>query len=214
MKQKLLGFLIYLFYRAWFSTWRLTIIEPPRLKAAIANKKPSVFAFWHGDELVTTSLTRFYQVATMISTSKDGELMNQVVHRLGVKTSRGSSTRSGERALIGLIRLARQGLIPVIAVDGPKGPYHQVKPGVLEVAKRIGGPIFQAGIAASRKIIFKKAWNKACLPLPFSKVIVVWGAPLEAPAENEDSRSPELAKRLERQLDAAGQQAAKLIAKP
>jgi lysophospholipid acyltransferase (LPLAT)-like uncharacterized protein len=209
LSQKLLGVLLWAVYRMWISTWRVSVHEHAELQSDLKNKRPFVFAFWHGDELAVISLHKRYRVATMISSSRDGEIMNTAAKLLGYETSRGSSTRGGIRALLGLLRHAEKGWIPAVAVDGPKGPYHKVKPGVLLLSRKLNARIYPAGIAASKTKVFEKSWNKAHLPLPFTKLVIVWGEPLP-PVQDEND--PDLAKRLETLLDAAGHSAAKLIA--
>jgi lysophospholipid acyltransferase (LPLAT)-like uncharacterized protein len=209
LPQKILGFLIWVVYRVWMATWRVEIIEHPELQSDRKNNKPFVFAFWHGDELAMLSLTRNYKVVTMVSSSKDGEMMATATKLLGMKSTRGSSTRGGMKALLGLVKIAETGIIPILAVDGPKGPYHKVKPGVLLLSKRLGAKIYPAGVAIVRKKVFEKSWNKAELPLPFTRIVVVWGDPL-LPVEDESR--PDLAERLEELLNAARQRAAKVIA--
>jgi lysophospholipid acyltransferase (LPLAT)-like uncharacterized protein len=211
LKKYILPYLIWAFYWLWARTWRLEVRESEGLKKAVREKKPRVYAFWHGDELVIATLTRFYSVATMTSTSKDGEMLDRIVRLMGVRTSRGSSTRGGVSALKGLIDLAKQGPVPVVAVDGPKGPFHKVKPGIFQIAKMLDAVVVPLGFHATRIKIFEKAWNKARLPLPFSKVIVVWGEPFSLKSE-DDPRDQNLAQSLEVQLAAAEQEARKLIA--
>lgn len=202
--------LIWAFYSIWIRTWRIQIIESEGLKKIIRENKPRVYAFWHGDELVMISLTRFYSVATMTSTSRDGDLLDRVVRMLGVKTSRGSSTRGGIGALKGLIDIAKTGYTPVVAVDGPKGPYHKVKPGVFQIAKALEGSVVPISFEASNCYVFQKSWNKARLPLPFAKIVITWGEPIFI--EDRDPRDKELAHVLEARLAAAEQDARKLIA--
>jgi len=206
--------LLYWIYSALKLTWRIHIIESASLKKAIEENRPMVFAHWHGDELGILHLLPKYRAAVMTSTSKDGELMNRIVHLFGSKSARGSSTRGGAAALKGIIRLAREGWRPSVAVDGPKGPLHKVKPGVFEISKLIKGEIFPLAVACDRKYVFEKAWNKTFLPLPFARVVVVWGESLPAVERDRDSRDPELAKSLEEALANAGQQARNLIAAP
>lgn len=190
------------------------MIESASLKKALAENRPMVFAHWHGDELGILHLLGRYRASVMTSTSKDGELMDRIVRLFGSKTARGSSTRGGVTALKGILRLAREGWRPSVAVDGPKGPLHKVKPGVFEISKLIQGEIFPLAVACDRKFVFEKAWNKTFLPLPFSRVVVVWGEALPAVDRDRDSRDPELAKSLEDALTNAGQQARNIIAAP
>src|SRR2546430_3297046 len=100
----------------------MTILEPPKMKELMKNKQPLVFAMWHGNELAMIAFVKYYKVGTMTSQSKDGELMDFVLRKLGFKTSRGSSTRGAVSALKGLVRISKSGYIPMFPVDGPKGP--------------------------------------------------------------------------------------------
>jgi lysophospholipid acyltransferase (LPLAT)-like uncharacterized protein len=178
------------------------------------ERRPVIFAFWHGDELAILSLHKRYKVAGMVSNSKDGELMVKVLDLLGIKCSRGSSNQGGVAGLKGLFQLSLEGRIPTIAVDGPRGPYHKAKPGIFALSALMGAEIIPAGIACSHAIVFKKSWNKAYLPLLFAKVLVVWGQPLPAVGRDEDPHQPRLSAQLEQSLAAAGRAAAGLMAAP
>jgi lysophospholipid acyltransferase (LPLAT)-like uncharacterized protein len=194
------------------ATWRIHEAQPPKLveRAAPAGH-PFIVAFWHGDELSILGMHRRYKVAGMVSTSRDGDIMARSLALLGIKSSRGSSTRGGVSALVGMCRLAREGRIPVIAVDGPRGPYHKVKPGIFTLSALLGAEIIPAGIACSRAHVFAKTWNQAYLPYPFAKVQVVWGKPLPAVGRHDDPHLDRLSAELESSLNAARQTAAEMI---
>lgn len=192
-----LPWLVYILYRLWSLTWRMECHEPEALKQAKANGEPLVFAHWHGDELCIVPLITPYRIATMVSTSKDGSLMAFVIQRYGGGTSRGSSTRGGVSALKGLVRLMHEGYRASIAVDGPKGPFHRVKPGIFELSRLAHARIVPMGAAPRRTFVFEKSWNKAKLPKPFTRLVVQFGEPWAALTRNDDARSPELAARLE-----------------
>ncbi len=137
--------------------------------------------------------------------------MDSVLRLMGVQTSRGSSTRGGVSALKGILRIYKNGHNVSIAVDGPKGPYHKPKPGIFEVSKLTGTPIVTAAAACSHAFVFKRSWNKAYLPLPFSRIVLVFAEPLAAVSRTQDPRSAELALSLEQALLAAGQEAKRRI---
>jgi lysophospholipid acyltransferase (LPLAT)-like uncharacterized protein len=196
LQKWLLGPLVWLIYRSLLLTWRVELKEPDILIRLLKDKRPVVFAHWHGDELVLISLVSRYRIATIASTSKDGEIMNTVLRMLGASTSRGSSTRGAVSALKGLLRLAKFGHNVSFAVDGPKGPLHVVKPGVFELARVIRAPIFVAGVSVSHCWRFEKAWNKTYLPKPFAKILIEWDGPFINGEDIEDPRSEDLAKRL------------------
>lgn len=206
-----LGFIIWVIYRSLSLTWRIKIQEPDSMKQNVAKRTPMIFAHFHGDELALIALTPIYKIATITSTSKDGELMTTVIHLLGGKTSRGSSTRGAVSALKGLIEICKKGANSSFAVDGPKGPLHEVKPGVFELSRLMKSEIYAAGVYCDRAWHFPKAWNKTFLPKPFAKIQIVWLGPTGPITKNDDPRSPELAKTLQNQLFAAQQHAAKVF---
>lgn len=209
-RTTVLPFLVWLFYRLWSLTWRLEVIESPEMTKLLKEKKPVILAHWHGDELAVISLVPRYRVATMTSTSRDGELMDGVLRRLGAVTSRGSSTRGGAAALKGLIRLVGQGRPASMAVDGPKGPLHMVKPGVFELSRLAKAHIIPLGAACSRAIVFHKSWNKAQLPKPFAKVVVQFLEPWPVVEKSDDFEL--LSQKLSRDISDAAHQAAKHFA--
>ena len=151
-KKFILSKLVWLIYRTLYATWRVQIIEPPELIELKNDNKSFILAHWHGDELAVLFLVKHFGLATMTSTSKDGELINHVIYKIGGKTSRGSSTRG----------------------DGPKGPIHKVKPGVFEISRLTGAPIFSIGACVKEKFVSQKSWNKGYIPKPFAKVIVTF----------------------------------------
>lgn len=188
MLPRILGFVLWIFYRSLSLTWRISVEEPEQMRSDVKSKTPMILAHWHGDEIPLVALTPRYKIATIVSTSKDGEMMNVLLRLLGGKTSRGSSTRGGASALKGLIRLVRLGMNCSFAVDGPKGPIHQVKPGVFELSRVLNCPIYSAGVLCDRAWIFEKSWNKAYLPKPFAKIKVVWVGPYGPIQRDDDPR--------------------------
>lgn len=211
-RKYVLPYLIFVVYKFLYWSWRINYNENPEFKNCLKEKKLVVIAHWHGDELGILYLLNRYHASIMASTSKDGSLMAKAAELLGSEVARGSSTRGGATALKGIFRLAKKGWNPSIAVDGPKGPIYEVKPGVFEISKRLKADIYPLTVAVKNKFTFEKAWNKTFLPLPFTKVQVVVGEPMRAPSRDHDSREPKLAKDLKFRINDARRQAAKLIA--
>ncbi len=191
MRNFILAPLIAVVYWLWSRTWRLKIHEETEFKAALRNG-PVIFAHWHGDELVVLRIGRHYHSAAMTSTSKDGELMTRVLKIFGFGISRGSSTRGGVRALVGMVHLMKQGFNATVAVDGPKGPIYKVKPGILALAKHGASPIVPTGVGKKSALVFEKSWNKTYLPWPFSKVVVSFGRPFMYDEKIEEKEQIEM----------------------
>lgn len=188
--------------------------EDPETSILIKNNDPCVLAHWHGDEYSLYHLAHRYKLATMVSTSKDGELVNFLMRAMGAETSRGSSTRGGVSALKGLIRIMKTGRMTSIAVDGPRGPYHEAKPGVFELARLSRARILPLGVYVESAFRFPNSWNKAYLPKPFARIEVVVAKPIPPVTKEHDPRSPELAKDLGLAIDDACRRASKRFATP
>jgi lysophospholipid acyltransferase (LPLAT)-like uncharacterized protein len=175
MKVFFASYFLYFLYRFFQLTWKIEIRESEALKELLKKDATFVVAHWHGEELGILHLLKRYRVACMVSQSFDGELVARMIHHFGSKAVRGSSSRGAVQALKGILRLAKDGWRPSVAVDGPRGPRHEVKRGVVEIAKVLKVPILPINMACSRSFIFKKSWNKSELPLPFSKIVIQWG---------------------------------------
>jgi lysophospholipid acyltransferase (LPLAT)-like uncharacterized protein len=88
------------------------------------------------------------------------------------------STREGARAgALGLLRRLRQGHFIGITPDGPRGPRRRAAPGVAELAAMAGALVCPVGASTSRARRFR-SWDRAMLPLPFGRGVLVLGAPI------------------------------------
>lgn len=207
----IVGLIVFIIYRLISWSWKIQLVEPEKLKENFKSNTPFIFAHFHGDEAALLYLVKTYKLSTMISTSKDGEMMNVVYKLLGGKTSRGSSTRGGASALKGLIALVKKGSSCNIAVDGPRGPIYEVKPGVFELSRLLKAEVFASGVYCQSAWRFPRSWNQAYFPKPFAKIVIVWVGPFGPFLKADDPRSAELAKTLQNQLFAARRQAADLF---
>lgn len=151
-------------------------------RTLIAQGQPVIFALWHGRLLALAYGFRGNGFVPMISRSSDGEYIARVVERWGYVPVRGSASRGGGEALRELVRHAREGSSIVLTPDGPRGPFQELKHGVLTAAQLTGCPIIPAASAASRGWFFGK-WDRFLVPRPFSDVFLVFGTPIHVPRE-------------------------------
>lgn len=185
IKAAILAYILFGYYKLLQWSWRVEIHEPESFKNILRDDGMFVAAHWHGEELGLLHLLAPYRVGAMISHSFDGELVARIILLSGSRVARGSSSRGAVGALKGILRLAKAGWRPSVAVDGPRGPRHEVKLGVVEIAKVLKAPIFPINMASSRSKIFEKSWNKSELPLPFSRIVVTWGEPIHVDPTKE-----------------------------
>jgi lysophospholipid acyltransferase (LPLAT)-like uncharacterized protein len=173
LREILFVFAIEAVLRLSRSLWRVQVLNQPAEASG-----PHLYAHWHGDELLLVPVFAGRGYAVMASRSRDGEGMANLLRRLGYWVVRGSSSRGGAAGLKGLVDAVRhQGRSAAIAVDGPRGPVFQVKPGILFLAQSTGLPIIPAVGVASRAWKIPGAWNHGFYPKPLVSCVVLFGSP-------------------------------------
>jgi hypothetical protein len=133
-----------------------------------------IFSAWHGKMWVPVYFLRRRGIYTLASLSQDGNYITSVLKRLGWNVIRGSSSRGGSRSLLSLFRRLKKGEKAALTPDGPTGPIHEVKPGIIFLQERSDGVIIPIGVDSSHRKNFS-SWDNYMLPLPFSKTALVFG---------------------------------------
>lgn len=145
------------------------------------NENPCIFVFWHNRIFyMPWHLRRQRNLHALVSASADGEMIHGTLRLFGFFTVRGSSFRHGARALITLARKLRAGAAAAMIADGSRGPALVAQPGAIYLAKLTGLKIVPVAWGAEWKRNFN-SWDKTLFPLPFSRVNVVYGDPIEIP---------------------------------
>jgi hypothetical protein len=162
---------------ALMRTCRFTDIDIEPALALARSGQPVIFSLWHGRLLPLTWRFRGHGFVPMISRSGDGEYIARIVERWGYRPVRGSSSRGGGEALQDMLAAAASGRSLVFTPDGPRGPFQQLKPGVLRAAQRTGLPIVPAAAAADRASYFGR-WDRFLVPHPWARVVVSFGEPI------------------------------------
>jgi lysophospholipid acyltransferase (LPLAT)-like uncharacterized protein len=129
-----------------------------------------VLCFFHQDELCLIPYFQNTGLGVLVSLSKDGSLMARLAEKLGYITTRGSSSRGAVAGLIAAIKKVKEGHSFSMAVDGPRGPIFKVKEGAIKISEKTETPIIPVRAKVEGAFIFKKSWNQAKLPKPFSRI--------------------------------------------
>ncbi len=161
-----------------------------------------IYALWH-DSLFLVSAFRAvsHKAAALISKSADGELIAQFCEASGMTTIRGSSTRGGMDAVNELMRVKHKYHV-VVAPDGPHGPRHEVKRGLVYLASWTGMRIVPLGVGF-RDAWHAKSWDRMSIPKPRSLVTCVAGPVIEVPANVGKTASEHYRQMIERSMSAA-----------
>lgn len=139
-----------------------------------------LYCLWH-DGIVGWVFSRpSFQVAALVSRHADGSYLADGMQMVGVTPIRGSSRRGGAAALRQMLDAAADYHI-AIATDGPLGPRHVVKEGIVYLASQSGRGIIPAAFDARLAWRPVGRWTDLILPLPFTRTYIRAGEPIFVP---------------------------------
>jgi len=147
--------------------------------------KNYIYGFFHSQLLAHIYFYRNTKMVSLASLHKDGEIAAIVAQRFGITIVRGSSTRGGANALLGLRKHINDGYDAALTVDGPRGPAGTVNNGIIYLAKLTGKEIIPCCFACDKKIRLR-SWDRFLIPLPFSKGVFNFGEPIKIPEDLKD----------------------------
>lgn len=179
-----LGKIIALLIRGVGATLRFEVED--RAGAFDRGRPGWIWAFWHNRMFVIPYIhDRWFAHipgAILSSPSGDGQIIADACAEFGFEAARGSSSKpqKGLGALIMLAEKVKEGRDVGITPDGPRGPCYQLQPGILKLAQLTGGVIVPVRVEYSRALRFK-TWDAFLLPLPFSRVRVIFEPVLTLP---------------------------------
>ncbi len=172
------------------------------------ESEPAIYAIWHGLQYCLGGLPNRKNVHILISLSKDGEFIAYTVKKIGFSTVRGSMGRGGMKATREIIRILEDGKNIAYTVDGPKGPGHKVKKGVIRIARMSGRPIIPLNSDSTFRYVFP-SWDKYQIPLPGSKMPLVFGEPIYVPEDISEEEIEQYRLKVENELFKLRQEAEK-----
>ena len=187
-----------------FWTLRPVYIGEATAHRLLACQTPVIAAFWHGRMLYPLRLMQVYrlrQATVLISRSRDGEWISQIASRFRVLPTRGSSNRGGGQGLLEMMHRVQEGYIACVTPDGPRGPRYRAQPGVVSLAHKTGAVILPLTYSAKRRKVMR-SWDGFVLPMPFSRVVVIYGEPLCVPADATTAERHAAQREVERRLQA------------
>lgn len=168
-------------FRSLAATWSQKWVGIEHILTRGGSAAPCILTTFHRSLLGGSWVGRNQGFGVMVSQHGDGELISDVLQRIGFETIRGSSSRGGARALIQMMRVPLRTTL-VLTVDGPRGPAEEVKDGVLVLAARSGRLISPTGFGASRSWR-AKSWDRLIVPKPFARIALYTTEPLAIPPE-------------------------------
>ncbi len=169
------------------------------LLEALKSKSPVIVFGWHEFLTLGCCDLAHYGPTIMISQSRDGDRVTRIAESVGWRVVRGSSSRGGARALLQVVRTLGEGGFACHLVDGPRGPRHELKPGLLLMAQRSRATLFPA-VYAAKWGWRPNSWDRQLVPLPFSRVAARYLPPRCVPANLDAASADALRREIEREL--------------
>lgn len=199
---KLVAWLVCTLVRLLFCTCR------SELRGDVPNTHPYcppgssryLFSLWHDQLLLTVFARQTYQIACLVSRHQDASYLAEAMKILGIRPVRGSTRRSGARALRELIRVT-QDLHVGITPDGPCGPRRKMKPGIIFLASQTGRAIVPTATVCKRSWSFEGRWTNMTVPKPFTTIYLRTGTPVEIPRGLSSDEFPAYARKLEAEME-------------
>lgn len=116
----------------------------------------------------------------VVSASRDGQYVADIIAQFGLKSVRGSSSHRGANAQREALK-AIQGKYHIACTpDGPRGPKYHMRLGPVHLATSSACRIIPVSLNASRYWQLK-SWDNFQIPKPFSKLTIVIGEALTVP---------------------------------
>lgn len=205
------GWVLYQGTRTLFRSYELECEGWEAVRELKRGGRPVVFVGWHGHDFV--NIGAYHPVfgadsrcAIMVRDDWGGTVLEHFGAKMGmevVSLGHDPTSPTWARAVITMIHKLRQGCDLMLAVDGPEGPAHEVKPGAAVIAQRAGAVLVPAACAGERAMHLRYRWDKHLVPVPGTKTTVSLGTPIDTrPADGSKPSVEELSARIGAALDA------------
>ena len=149
--------------------WARTLRFEMEDRADVINTPPNeryIGALWHNRLLLLPFILQRYlpqrRGAALISASRDGAILADLVERFGYEVVRGSSSRKGASAIRQLGEVIASGRDVVITPDGPRGPAYELGQGIIFLAQQSGTEVVPINMEYSSSWRVK-SWDRFIL---------------------------------------------------
>jgi len=162
--------------------------------SAFEDERPVIIAGWHGVTMMAVPLLQklYVDFSSFVIIMPDDwrgtalriwtEKMKGTPYPMNLK---GDNTLSMARKVTRLIKQVSDGKNLYLTPDGPDGPAHVIKPGIVFIARKTNAIIVPIG-AYCRSAYIVPRWDRYTVPYPFSKIAYHIGEPIEQLPEDED----------------------------
>ena len=216
-RARIMGWLWASVLRLLCATWRKRYEGFEAIDRERAQGTKMMLCFWHGKYLPVFALCRWLWIeqrgesaCVFTSRSARGQVISEICRHFGLDCVQ--IPDMGRKQSYQLMRKAlAEHTAGVIAVDGPLGPYRQVKQGAIRLAAELGYLLVPASTSAQRKWVMAQRWDRMEVPLFFSRVGLSMGQPIPVPPDVRKDQIRALMDELCNTLEALERRAHSLI---
>lgn len=182
----IISFLLWLLSLSINKTIRLKVLGEECVDGVHENGENVIFAFWHQATFPLFYYCRDRNVSIAPLDNTRGEILARFARRYNyqiLRTSADGDALARGTGALRVLKTLKNGNDGAIAVDGPpEESIFKAKPGVLFLAKKTGRAVVPVGVHAHWKVSIGNRWDKYFVPLPFSRVVIVFDKPFRVPA--------------------------------
>lgn len=191
--QAFLAGLIGRYLALCYRTTRWTLLGEANILPHARRSEPLIIAFWHERLPMMPMLwtvvhaqypeTKDWKPHVLVSQHRDGRFIGEIVSRFRLIMIHGSTSRGGAAAMRAMLKVLREGSPVAITPDGPRGPRRVANEGAAQMAGLSRVAVLPTA-AATRRHKLLPSWDRMMLPLPFTRGVLVCGAPVTVDAKD------------------------------
>ncbi|MDB5313886.1 MAG: hypothetical protein JWO38_8088 [Gemmataceae bacterium] len=156
-------------------------LGPDVARGRLALAHRFIYSIWHENILLPAVRFGGPDLAVLISSHADGQILGGLIASMGMEMVVGSTTRGGVEAVRRLVRPDTSWRNLAVTPDGPRGPRRVVQQGIIYIASRTGMKIVPIGVGYDRPWRLG-SWDRFAIPKPCSRARFVFGVPVGVPA--------------------------------
>jgi len=164
------------------ASWRRECVGMEVVDQALARQERLLAVCWHAKHISLFPLVEGFDAWILTNRSFRGQVIAALAGHFGYHSIILNHKHGQElqQLLDGLLQKHR---CLAIAVDGPLGPLHRVRPSLVRLASQLKLVVVPFSVATQPKIVMRRRWDKMEIPLPFSRVLCGIGKPFKVPPD-------------------------------